>query len=1139
MKLTDLTITRLPGWSEPLRVEGFDPGFTLVTGPNASGKSSLMRALGHLIAPQAMHREGPLTLEASFRSGEDLYTVTRSGEQVDWQCNGQPVDPPEMPAGDFLRCYWLSMGDLLHAGETETAIVSRLQRELAGGFDLASVQADRLFEIRPRQGQGEAKRLREREQTLTQRQREYAQLDQQRHRLTELDGQIEAARAARAGAQRTQQALHWLEVRQRREEAEARLAQFPQSMGWLQGHELERLEELEGTGAAIAADIEANRRQQEEAGRRYQQAHPGGSIPESVELEACQQHLEEADRLASDLEGVSERLEAAQVRLTNAASALNPPRERIPQLTPQEVNEAGTVAESLRRGQLRLAELEARQERIQAPAGDPDALRTQIAELRRWLRQLEPVRRRALLGGSGLAMAAAAVTAFFGWLYGLPLTWAPALLALAAAGWSAQQCVFLITTAREAQRRAEEAGVVVSAWEPDPVSDRLRELEGELAELEHQQVVAQQARPLQEEIERLRGEIDQLEGNKQAVADAVGFDPELIGESAARFLKLASDLDEARGERDRLQQRYDQLTARREQALEPVRDLLSRHALLPADTSGAGLRAAFRDLQRRTETLREVQGELERLGSQLERLQSDDQDQREAVAALYRKVGLAEGERHRLEQLVGMLEAYRSVSATLEAERLAERSQSVGIETDPDLAGRVEAGDRAGLEQRLRALEEQAGDYDRLVDERSALSNRLDQAGRDQALEQARFERDRAKDALEDAFDAAMLAEAGQFLLSEVDEAHRSEREPAVLADAREHFARFTHHRYLLRMDPSGALVVRDQVQEQKRHLGELSTGTHMQLLMALRLAWVREQERGTEALPIFLDEVLTTSDPERFRAIAASLQVLVEEGRQIVYLSADPADRTLWQQRMGNRLVHLDLQALREGTELPAADAYQLPEPGTGPLPDPGSSDPEVWARQAGVPPIRPFQGAGSIAVFHLLRDDLPLVHHLMQDWRVDRLGRLENLLQQPAADRAVPDPGVREQLRARTDIARAWVRAWQRGRGQPVDRNVLEASGAVTPKFIDAVATLAEQLDGNGQLLIEALEQGEVPRFQSTKLQELESYLQQAGYLDAEEVLDAEGRERTVLMEAGDRAEGAAIRQWVGWLEAALLQQ
>lgn len=1135
MRLRELTITQLPGLGERLHVEGFDPGFTLITGPNASGKSSLVRALRHLVAPGSESTNGALTLEAHFRSGEDALTVSRSGEQVVWQRNGQPIDAPELPAGDFLRCYWLSMNDLLQAGDTEASILARLQRELAGGFDLESLRRDPLFEVRRRQGQSEAKTLREKEQALARCQREYAELDQQRHRFAELDERIEAARVARAHVARTEQALEWLAARQRRQAAERALATFPDAVARLNGQERDRLDELEAQRDRLVQQIRDNQRQQDEASRKRDGAGLEKTVPEIAEMAACRQHLEEADRKLSDRDGLRERLDEARARESSAEGALQPPEGRSPEPTPEAVNQAGEMAESLRRVQLRLQELQARLERTDGNHQDPEQLRTRIKALRRWLRQLEPARRRGLVAGSLVTLVAAAVTASVGLFYSLPQSWGPALIAMVAAGWSAQQCVKLVTTARESRRWAQEAGVTVPEWQTETVTNHLQELEDDLATAVYQQELTQQAKAHASEIETLEQQQSQLDGNRQALAEAVGFDPALTGEGAARFLKLAADLDQARTERARLEQRLTSLDSQVEAELAPVRRLIERQGRTPGDGTPAGLRAAFEDLKRRVDTVTEAQQTLTQLQTRREELAADEREQQEAIAGLYRRLDLPEGARESLQSLCGQLEAYRQAMTALEAERRGERDRAAGLENDPELIALVEANDQAGLEERLSAFHEQAGHYEQWLEERSQLATRLDQAGRDRALEQARFERDRAREALHNAFDNTMVAEAGQFLLEQVDAAHRCEREPAVLADARDRFARCTHHRYDLGIDENGQVRVRDRVQERDQTLTELSTGTHMQLLMALRLAWVRALEHGSEALPIFLDEVLTTSDPERFRAIAASLRTLVEdEGRQVIYLCAEPSDRARWEEAVGSPVTHIDLQALRQGTQVPQGRDYQLPRHEA--LPSPAGATPEAWAAQIDVPAIHPSRGAGAIHVFHLLRDDLSLAHHLIQDWRVDRLGRLETLMQQPAGANAVTDPAYRQTLNNRCRVARVWVDVWQRGRGTPVDRNVLEASGAVTAKFMDAVTALAERVGGDARALLESLDNGGVARFQTNKLRELEAYLENEGYLDTRDPMNAEERERTVLLEAGQDADAAAIRQWVAWLEAGL---
>jgi hypothetical protein len=83
-------------------------------------------------------------------------------------------------------------------------------------------------------------------------------------------------------------------------------------------------------------------------------------------------------------------------------------------------------------------------------------------------------------------------------------------------------------------------------------------------------------------------------------------------------------------------------------------------------------------------------------------------------------------------------------------------------------------------------------------------------------------------------------------------------------------------------------------------------------------------------------------------------------------------------------------------------------------------------------------------------------------------------------------------------------FVDAWKVGRGKPVDREVLEASGAVSSTFIDEVTELAESVTMDGRQIVEALHDGKVNRFRSGKATELETYLEENGYIEPRNTLD-----------------------------------
>jgi hypothetical protein len=187
------------------------------------------------------------------------------------------------------------------------------------------------------------------------------------------------------------------------------------------------------------------------------------------------------------------------------------------------------------------------------------------------------------------------------------------------------------------------------------------------------------------------------------------------------------------------------------------------------------------------------------------------------------------------------------------------------------------------------------------------------------------------------------------------------------------------------------------------------------------------------------------------------------------------------------------------------------------------------------GVPSADPRQPAGELHLFHLLRDDLALLYALMRNWNVTTVGQFQSLLQSRSAAKAVPDRSQRAALAGRCHTASAWTDIWRRGRGQPVDRIALEASGAVSDKFIDSVTTLAEAKLGDAAALVEALKSKAVSGFRAQKIEELTEFFQHNGYIEPVEPLASEDRERQTLLTASDQAQPEDIRQTIRWLEAA----
>lgn len=98
--------------------------------------------------------------------------------------------------------------------------------------------------------------------------------------------------------------------------------------------------------------------------------------------------------------------------------------------------------------------------------------------------------------------------------------------------------------------------------------------------------------------------------------------------------------------------------------------------------------------------------------------------------------------------------------------------------------------------------------------------------------------------------------------------------------------------------------------------------------------------------------------------------------------------------------------------------------------------------------------------------------------------------------------------------------------GRGKPVDRAVLEASGAVSSTFIDDVTELADELDSDAEALLRELRERNDERakgFRTAKANDLEEYLRVKGYLDPDDPLSPDSTWQHMLADlTTERSEG-----------------
>jgi len=191
-------------------------------------------------------------------------------------------------------------------------------------------------------------------------------------------------------------------------------------------------------------------------------------------------------------------------------------------------------------------------------------------------------------------------------------------------------------------------------------------------------------------------------------------------------------------------------------------------------------------------------------------------------------------------------------------------------------------------------------------------------------------------------------------------------------------------------------------------------------------------------------------------------------------------------------------------------------------------------YARLLKVPNIDQRQPIGKLHVFHVLHDQLELLHHLLSDWRIGTLGQFENLLKTEAGRHAITDDTVRERLLQRCRISREWINACGIGHGKPITRGVLEQADGITPSTIDRVNEKADELGHDAAALLQALQAGEVRGFRSSQIEKLEDFLRENRYLDERQRLSADQRRAQLVQQLGGQIEVADLHQQIDWLEA-----
>jgi hypothetical protein len=658
----------------------------------------------------------------------------------------------------------------------------------------------------------------------------------------------------------------------------------------------------------------------------------------------------------------------------------------------------------------------------------------------------------------------------------------------------------------ELRNEAARLGLEHDDWSEDGVRARIAQLESASAAAEAARRDDERRRELAAQLDEALAEHATWRTTYAALAQELGLAPEadaLTVERAGALLVAWDDAHRAWLQARAEVQAADDLVA---EVLDEAGALLAPWA--PPPSGPAELRAAVRSLVRRSAAHRDAVERSDRAHQELDAVRADLDDVAEQRRRMAGRLQVPESD---LATTVAA-RAPRRVEwreAVTEVERAEARVEQVrrevrgAFEGEADLLAelvdeRLRVRDRADVEGRLQEARAARAEAAQLRERIGRLRGALDDARRKHDVEAALTREARAVDEVAAWRDREREKAATRALIRWVRSRTEERDRPRVFARARRLLEVITRGRHTVELAPAedGGFRTVHTTTGEGRSLAQLSSGTRVQLLLAVRLAFVEVQEGDGVSLPLLLDEVLGTSDDERARAVVEAATTLATRGRQVLYFTAQADEVRKWREAAGEatapRLVTLgSVSEVSPAVSWPAGDRL-TPAP-----PEPGGHSHAAYGRELGVPPVDLWapDPVRSLHPWHLL-DDPADVHRFLAAG-LDAWGQIQALVR--ASDPAVPAPlrTARATMEPRADLCADLVELVRRGRGRPVDRAALAASGAVSDVFMERAVALLKRLDGDAGELLDAIERGELKGFRSDKAADLRDHLAQAGHL------------------------------------------
>lgn len=1099
------------GHGEGFALPDLCPGINLIHGPNGSGKSTTARTIQELLWPCRTGLERP-TAAGKFREGESAWSITIDAGHAEASRNGRLEALPEFGPPENRRRYHLALHELI--GDENADFAKAIADASQGGYDLEAAASTLGFTERPSSPRRLAQQLNNAQETVRTARRRQRDIEDAARQLDDLRRQRDEAVAAQGNVDLLGKArdCHGAEERCRR--LKTALDAFPPEMARLHGNEKDELERLATEHEQLRERLVAER---ERIGRAEQELEDL-RLPEQGVGTDHLAHLRAAQRRLSEFEA---ELRQHRQRLSEAEAEALKARDRLgerftdEQLASLETVEIGQLSGFGRKVLDLLAQDRVVAERLRRLEGEaPDAvaeldsgqLRDGLTALGQWLASptpfgAAPSRPRWVLS------TAVGLVALLSIVLAVVHHWAWAAFAVAGPAavmtwdWWTRRMESWKTPAdpRSVHRDSYETTRLQppEAWEPVAVAERVHRLANLAALRAREEDRLRQLHELQAERDAVEEKRTALERERKELQAQFGLKIDINGEWLPLLIDAIGTWQARSGEAAGAQAALARLEQERAAVLREINSGLGTFGYDAVDSAEVAARL-IEDLDDRR--IRHSSAVRERSEANRRIAETIDPRIEEITAlrnAVFERLGVDESQAQRIEEWLAERPRYLQLRQQLtEAEAIREDRRAALADHEHLLKL-----DAVEIEQEIAREESVAARRDELSEGIAKIERDIEAAKAGHELSVALEGRDDAEAALADARDRSAAAVTGALLARWVRDVAVERSRPQVFRRANELLARFTRGSLQLELDDraSPPAFLARHGSGVARSVDRLSMGERVQLLMAVRIAFL-EQDEHTR-LPLLLDEALGNSDDGRAGVIIDTVIEVARQGRQIFYFTAQRDEVGKWVTRLKDAGMDHKVIDLTQVRRLSVANdaPLEIAAIEVSPPPAPEGMNHERYGRVLGVSTINPqVEHIDGLHLWHIV-EDVELLHQLLC-CQIATWSQLRTLLDHGGAGIIDANDRQRKRILATARAVEAACRAWRIGRGKSVDRSALVDAGCVSDAFIDELTALAKASNGDAENLLSSLEAGDVKYWRAENTERLREYFVEQGFLSNE---------------------------------------